>query len=131
MAAGEQPVKTHSEDVDVGDVIKLRWRKTTSEKRRGGPRSSSIAGEKKGEATNAESQGSEIEPPLIMTEEPVEEREESFATGPFSKETHWKQIVFLFKEPIELDRGAWLTFCSLPDLSMSPALVECTARTPL
>ena len=121
MAAGEQPVKMHSEDVDVGH-------KTTSEKRSGGLRSNSEAGEKKG---GAESQGSEIEPPLIMTEEPVEEREESFSTGPFSKETHWKQIVFLPKEPIELDRGAWLTFCSLPDLSMSPALVECTARTPL
>ena len=103
MAAGEQPVKMHSEDVDVGH-------KTTSEKRRGGLRSSSIAGEKK----DAESQGSEIEPPLIMTEEPVEEREESFSTGPFSKETHWKQVVFLLKEPIELDRGAWLTSVLCP-----------------
>ena len=77
-------MKMHSEDVDVGDVIKLRRRKTTSEKRRGGLRSSSIAGEKK---ADAESQGSEIELPLIMRGEPVEEREDSFSIGPFSKET--------------------------------------------
>ena len=49
-----------------------------------------------------------------MREEPVEEREESFSTGPFSKETHWKQLVFLLKAPIELDRGASLTLCPLP-----------------
>ena len=36
MAPGEQPVKLHSEDVDVEDVINLRRRKTTSEKRPGG-----------------------------------------------------------------------------------------------
>ena len=47
---GEQPMKMRSEDVDVGDVIKLRRRKTTSEKRWGGLRSSSIAGEKKADA---------------------------------------------------------------------------------
>src|SRR5258706_14560336 len=42
----------------------------------------------------------------VLSEEPIEEREESFSTGPFSKETHWKQVVFLLKEPIELYRGA-------------------------
>jgi len=42
-------------------------------------------------------------------EEAIEEREESFSTGPFSKETHWKQVVFLLKEPIGLDRGVTVT----------------------
>lgn len=113
MAPPEQPVKIQSDDVDVGDVIKLRRRKTTGEKRRGGLRSSSVAGEER-KTADAESQPSEVETRLIVTEEPIEEREESFSTGPFSKETHWKQVVFLLKEPIELDRGAWLTFVAAP-----------------
>jgi len=114
MAPPEQPVKIHAGDVDVGDVIKLRRRKTVSEKRRGGLRSNSVA-EKKAEP---ESQPSEVENPLIVivTEEPVEEREESFSTGPFSKDTHWKQVVFLLKEPIELGRGAWIFYLPISSL---------------
>jgi protein arginine N-methyltransferase 3 len=105
MVPPETPVKIHSDEVDVGDVIKLRRRKTTNEKRRGGLRSSSLVAERN---ADGESRPSEVESPRTLVEEPVEEREESFSTGPFSKETHWKQVVFLLKEPIELDRGAWL-----------------------
>jgi len=108
MAPLEQAVKTQSEDVDVGDVIKLRRRKTVGEKRRGGLRSSSVAAEKR-ERADVEGQPLEVEGALIVSEEPIEEREESFSTGPFSKETHWKQVVFLLKEPIELDRGVTVT----------------------
>ena len=121
MVPPETPAKVHSDEVEVGDVIKLRRRKTTgSEKRRGGLRSSSVLAEKK--KTEGEGQGEgdgqgQGQPPpgevvesvlgsVSMSEEPIEEREESFSTGPFTKETHWKQVVFLLKEPIELYRGA-------------------------
>jgi hypothetical protein len=106
MVPAETPAKVHPDNVDVGDVIKLRRRKTISEKRRGGLRSNSLVG--------AEGQPSEVGSPPTVTvqEEPIEEREESFSTGPSSKETHWKQVVFLLKEPIELDRGAQpASFC--------------------
>ena len=117
MVSPETPAKVHSDEVDVGDVIKLRRRKTGSEKRRGGLRSNSVLAEKK-KTEEAEGQGRGQPPPasgevlegvlgsVSMTEEPIEEREESFSTGPFTKETHWKQVVFLLKEPIELYRGA-------------------------
>ena len=105
MAAAEKPAKMHSDVVDVGDVIKLRRRKTVaSEKRRGGLRRDSLV-ETKGDGESERSEGTSA---LPVAEEPIEEREESFSTGPFSKKTHWKQVVFLLKEPIELDRGAWL-----------------------
>lgn len=111
MVPPETPAKVHSDEVDVGDVIKLRRRKTVSEKRRGGLRSNSLVAEKKANDAAAEGQPAEaIESGALsasVNEEPIEEREESFSTGPFSKETHWKQVVFLLKEPIELYRGAW------------------------
>jgi len=44
----ETPVMVHSDDVDVDDVIKLRRRKTVSEKRRGSLRSNSLAENKAG-----------------------------------------------------------------------------------
>ena len=117
MVSPETPAKVHSDEVDVGDVIKLRRRKTGSEKRRGGLRSNSVLAEKK-KTGEGEGQGEGLgQPPpgevvenvlgsVSMSEEPIEEREESFSTGPFTKETHWKQVVFLLKEPIELYRGA-------------------------
>ena len=120
MVPAESPAKVHSDEVDVGDVIKLRRRRTVGEKRRGGLRSNSVPAEKKRTEDEGEGEG-EGQPPLlppppppppaevvesVLSEEPIEEREESFSTGPFSKETHWKQVVFLLKEPIELYRGA-------------------------
>jgi len=107
MVPAETPAKVHSDDVDVGDVIKLRRRKTVSEKRRGGLRRNSLAEKAETESRDIEGQPSEVESHLNVTvnEEPIEEREESFSTGPFSKETHWKQVVFLLQKPIELDRG--------------------------
>jgi protein arginine N-methyltransferase 3 len=116
MVPRETPVKVHSDEVDVGDVIKLRRRKTVSEKRRGGLRSSSILAEEKKKADD-DNAAAEVQPAEVLesalgvgvsvNEEPIEEREESFSTGPFSKETHWKQVVFLLKEPIELYRGTY------------------------
>lgn len=114
MVPRETPVKVHPDEVDVGDVIKLRRRKTGSEKRRGGLRSNSLVAEKKKTEDEDTTEGQRAEvvetAPSVsvsLSEEPIEEREESFSTGPFSKETHWKQVVFLLKEPIELYRGTY------------------------
>lgn len=42
-------------------------------------------------------------------ERPVEVKESrpisSFTTGPHGKPTHWKQVVFMLKEPVHLERG--------------------------
>lgn len=113
MVPAGTPAKVHSDEVDVGDVIKLRRRRTAGEKRRGGLRGSSVLAERK-RTEEGEGGGGDQPPPLppaevvekVLSEEPIEEREESFSTGPFSKETHWKQVVFLLQEPIELYRGA-------------------------
>lgn len=33
----------------------------------------------------------------------------SFTTGPRGKETHWKQVSFLLKEPLRLRKGSYLS----------------------
>lgn len=129
MVPPETPAKVHSDEVDVGDVIKLRRRKTVSEKRRGGLRSNSLLAEKADDAA-AEGQPAEaVESGVLnasVIEEPIEEREESFSTGPFSKETHWKQVVFLLKEPIELYRGAWPSPLALREAAVLRVLTGVT-----
>lgn len=95
QAPPEKEVKLHTGEGVTGDVIKLTSKKRRTTGESGGSLKQVIEGREENVITDG-----------VIVEEPEDEgREDSFSTGPYSMDTHWKQAVFLLRSPVPLERG--------------------------